>query len=87
MNEPNAFALLGYDIGIAPPKRCSPPFKNCCKGNSSTEPYMAVHHVLLAHASVARLYRKNYQVIAKFFSLMCFSIPSREYDSVNCLFF
>ncbi|KAL9430722.1 hypothetical protein AB3S75_026007 [Citrus x aurantiifolia] len=61
MNEPNAFALLGYDIGIAPPKRCSPPFKNCCKGNSSTEPYMAVHHVLLAHASVARLYRKNYQ--------------------------
>ncbi|GAY40941.1 hypothetical protein CUMW_055640 [Citrus unshiu] len=55
VNEPNAFALLGYDIGIAPPKRCSPPFKNCCKGNSSTEPYMAVHHVLLAHASVARL--------------------------------
>ncbi|KAH9730421.1 Beta-glucosidase 11 [Citrus sinensis] len=61
VNEPNAFALLGYDIGIAPPKRCSPPFKNCRKGNSSTEPYMAVHHVLLAHASVARLYRKNYQ--------------------------
>ncbi|KAH9655373.1 Beta-glucosidase 11 [Citrus sinensis] len=61
VNEPNGFAMLGYDFGIAPPKRCSSSFNNCSRGNSSTEPYMAVHHLLLAHASVARLYKKNYQ--------------------------
>ncbi|KAL9430725.1 hypothetical protein AB3S75_026008 [Citrus x aurantiifolia] len=61
VNEPNAFANLGYDYGIAPPQRCSSSINNCSRGNSSTEPYITVHHVLLAHASVARLYRKKYQ--------------------------
>ncbi|KAH9730418.1 Beta-glucosidase 11 [Citrus sinensis] len=60
VNEPNAFANLGYDYGIAPPQRCSS-INHCSRGNSSTEPYITVHHVLLAHASVARLYRKKYQ--------------------------
>ncbi|PON55269.1 Glycoside hydrolase [Parasponia andersonii] len=63
VNEPNIFGDGSYDTGIAPPRRCSPPFgvTNCSRGNSSTEPYMVVHHILLAHASVVRLYRKNYQ--------------------------
>lgn len=65
VNEPNAFANLGYDYGIAPPQRCSSSINHCSRGNSSTEPYITVHHVLLAHASVARLYRKKYQVISK----------------------
>ncbi|KAB5569451.1 hypothetical protein DKX38_003244 [Salix brachista] len=62
VNEPNVFAIGGYDTGMAPPKRCSPPFVfNCSKGNSSSEPYLAAHHMLLAHASTARLYREKYQ--------------------------
>jgi len=60
------YAMYGYDIGMAPPQRCSPSFvANCSRGNSSTEPYLAAHHMLLAHASAARLYRKKYKV--KFF--------------------
>ncbi|XVE73321.1 hypothetical protein DITRI_Ditri11bG0108300 [Diplodiscus trichospermus] len=31
------------------------------RGNSSSEPYIAVHNILLAHASAARLYRRKYQ--------------------------
>ncbi|KAJ8749658.1 hypothetical protein K2173_026307 [Erythroxylum novogranatense] len=62
INEPNIFAFGGYDTGGLPPKRCSPPFGfNCSAGNSSSEPYLAAHHMLLAHASTARLYRTKYQ--------------------------
>ena len=62
LNEGNIFALGGYDTGMTPPHRCSPPFGNCPKGNSSTEAYIAAHHILLAHASVVQLYREKYQV-------------------------
>ncbi|XP_075664234.1 beta-glucosidase 11-like isoform X2 [Castanea sativa] len=62
MNEANVFVLAGYDTGSLPPQRCSPPYGgNCSIGNSSTEPYMAAHHILLAHASAARLYKERYQ--------------------------
>ncbi|XP_052191896.1 beta-glucosidase 11-like isoform X3 [Diospyros lotus] len=63
VNEPNVFAMGGYDDGWTPPQRCSPPFgmTNCSRGDSSTEPYVAAHNILLAHASAARLYRKKYQ--------------------------
>ncbi|ESW12260.1 hypothetical protein PHAVU_008G097700 [Phaseolus vulgaris] len=64
VNEANAYAIFGYDVGISPPQRCSPSsLFNCSKGNSSTEPYLAAHHILLAHASAARLYRKKYQAM------------------------
>lgn len=64
VNEPDVFAVGGYDGGITPPRHCSPPFGvNCTRGNSSSEPYIAVHNILLAHASAARLYKKKYQVI------------------------
>uniref|UniRef100_A0A9I9DHC1 Beta-glucosidase 11-like n=1 Tax=Cucumis melo TaxID=3656 RepID=A0A9I9DHC1_CUCME len=63
VNEANVFALGGYDMGFVPPNRCSFPFgtRNCSKGNSSTEPYLAMHHCLLAHASAAALYNTNYK--------------------------
>ncbi|XWS31726.1 hypothetical protein CRYUN_Cryun23aG0100400 [Craigia yunnanensis] len=62
VNEPNVFAVGGYDGGIVPPRHCSPPFGiNCTRGNSSFEPYIAVHNILLSHASAARLYKKKYQ--------------------------
>lgn len=64
INEPNIASIGGFDEGIVPPKRCSPPFGfNCTKGNSTVEPYLAAHHMLLAHASTARLYKKKYQVL------------------------
>nr|KYP74195.1 Hydroxyisourate hydrolase [Cajanus cajan] len=63
INEPNVFAMGGYDLGISPPQRCSLPF--CAidsgRGNSTYEPYLTVHHILLAHSSAARLYRRKYK--------------------------
>ncbi|KAJ9696511.1 hypothetical protein PVL29_008634 [Vitis rotundifolia] len=61
VNEGNTFVSGGYDVGITPPQRCSTPFGNCTEGNSSSEPYIAAHHILLAHASVVKLYWKKYQ--------------------------
>ncbi|KAJ4956877.1 hypothetical protein NE237_013660 [Protea cynaroides] len=62
MNEANVFVMGGYDLGIFPPGRCSAPFgSNCTGGSSATEPYIATHNILLAHASTARLYKEKYQ--------------------------
>ncbi|XP_060178697.1 beta-glucosidase 11-like [Lycium barbarum] len=63
LNEVNLFALAGYDDGIFPPNHCSPPFgvKHCSRGNSSTEPYIVAHNLLLAHSAVVRLYRRRYK--------------------------
>ncbi|KAJ3683709.1 hypothetical protein LUZ60_013936 [Juncus effusus] len=60
--EPNIIGLAGYDTGIWPPSRCSNPFGgiNCTVGNSTTEPYIAVHNFVLSHASVYNLYRQKY---------------------------
>ncbi|KAI3732463.1 hypothetical protein L1987_63668 [Smallanthus sonchifolius] len=64
-NEANVFALGGYDMGFSPPGRCSYPFGeiNCTKGDSTSEPYFVAHHLLLAHASTVRLYRKKYKAM------------------------
>ncbi|VAI34472.1 unnamed protein product [Triticum turgidum subsp. durum] len=62
VNEPNIEPIGGYDNGSQPPRRCSYPFgADCAEGNSSTEPYMAAHHLLLAHASAVSLYREKYK--------------------------
>ncbi|KAG8067883.1 hypothetical protein GUJ93_ZPchr0005g15047 [Zizania palustris] len=65
--EPNALAQHGYDQGDLPPNRCSHPFGSNCTagGNSTVEPYLFVHHSLLAHASAVRLYRDKYQAAHK----------------------
>ncbi|KAJ4968503.1 hypothetical protein NE237_015204 [Protea cynaroides] len=67
INEPNVMAITSYDLGAFPPQRCSPQFGifNCSGGNSSVEPYTVMHHILLAHASAAALYREKYQVKQK----------------------
>lgn len=61
-NEPRIISALGFDNGIHPPGRCSKEFGNCKAGNSTTEPYIAAHHMLLSHAAAVRRYRKKYQV-------------------------
>ncbi|CAO2838807.1 unnamed protein product [Amaranthus hypochondriacus] len=62
INEGNMFAFGSYDTGFSPPSRCSFPFGHqCIKGDSTTEPYIVAHNLLLAHASVAKLYKEKYQ--------------------------
>lgn len=62
--EPNIIAIASYDNGFFPPNRCSNPFGifNCTHGDSTREPYIAFHNLLLAHAAVVKLYRTKYQV-------------------------
>ncbi|EOY22426.1 Beta-glucosidase 15 [Theobroma cacao] len=60
INEPLIIANFGYSTGVAPPGRCSDR-KRCPAGNSATEPYIVAHNLLLAHATVARLYKDKYQ--------------------------
>ncbi|KAF0914115.1 hypothetical protein E2562_026511 [Oryza meyeriana var. granulata] len=67
MNDPNIEPISGYDTGFLPPRRCSFLFgTNCTDGDSSTEPYIVAHHLLLAHASAVSLCRQKYQVYASF---------------------
>lgn len=68
-NEANVFVLGGYDSGFLPPQRCSAPFGSmiCAKGNSTIEPYLAAHYILISHASAARLYKQKYKVKFHFF--------------------
>ncbi|RLN24925.1 beta-glucosidase 5-like [Panicum miliaceum] len=67
LDEVNVAAVGSYDIGQIPPGRCSDPFgvTKCTVGNSSVEPYIAAHNMLLAHASATRLYRAKYQAVQK----------------------
>ncbi|KAG9447398.1 hypothetical protein H6P81_013526 [Aristolochia fimbriata] len=65
-NEPNIQTVVGYDLGLFPPGRCSYPFGlNCSEGNSSTEVYVSAHYILLAHAAAVQLYREKYQDIQR----------------------
>ncbi|CAI9103192.1 OLC1v1001638C1 [Oldenlandia corymbosa var. corymbosa] len=65
-NEPWSFSTGGYDstsiIGTLAPGRCSAWLnKGCPAGNSAVEPYLVAHHILLSHATVAKLYRQKYK--------------------------
>ncbi|CAM8876621.1 unnamed protein product [Rhodiola kirilowii] len=61
-NEPHTFAVQGYTGGLQAPGRCSILSHLLCKdGNSSTEPYIAGHNVLLSHAAVVDVYRRKYK--------------------------
>ncbi|CAM0952361.1 unnamed protein product [Alopecurus aequalis] len=62
VNEPNVEPLGSFDTGTMPPQRSSYPFgTNCTVRDSTTEAYIAAHHLLLAHASAVSLYRDKYQ--------------------------
>ncbi|GMY15071.1 beta-glucosidase 24-like [Fagus crenata] len=53
---------MGYEFGTGPPHRCSYLAGPCAAGgNSSIEPYIVTHNIILAHATVVRLYREKYQ--------------------------
>lgn len=65
MNEPNGFAINGYNGGTFAPGRCSNYEGNCTSGNSATEPYIAAHHMLLCHSAAVKIYRDKYQASQK----------------------
>ncbi|XP_066348367.1 probable inactive beta-glucosidase 14 isoform X2 [Miscanthus floridulus] len=60
-NEPNLMVKLAYFVGGFPPSHCSEPFGRCDSGNSTTEPYIAAHNMILAHAKAVSIYRNNYK--------------------------
>lgn len=51
--------MLGYGLGIHAPGRCTDR-NSCPAGNSATEPYLAAHNMLLAHAAAVDVYRKKF---------------------------
>lgn len=66
LNEPWSVALFAYDLGVHAPGRCSSWMNQACQaGNSSTEPYIISHNLLLSHATTVQLYRQKYQVLHK----------------------
>ncbi|KAL1324000.1 hypothetical protein AAHE18_13G056900 [Arachis hypogaea] len=66
LNEPKSVSKNGYANGRYAPGRCSDWLKlNCTGGDSGTEPYLAAHHQLLAHAAAAKLYKTKYQASQK----------------------
>ncbi|XP_010908033.3 beta-glucosidase 12 [Elaeis guineensis] len=64
-NEPYSFCQKGYAAGAYPPNRCSPWDGECDGGDSGREPYLACHHLILAHATTVKLYKDKYQARQK----------------------
>ncbi|PIA51291.1 hypothetical protein AQUCO_01100256v1 [Aquilegia coerulea] len=60
INEAPIVAENSYCVGLSPPRRCSP-WKGCKVGDSGKEPYIVLHHMILAHAVVAKLYKEKYK--------------------------
>ncbi|KAL5548193.1 hypothetical protein UlMin_003424 [Ulmus minor] len=61
-NEPHGFSLQSYDLGIQAPGRCSMLGHLLCKkGNSSSEPYIVAHNILLSHAAAYHSYQQHFK--------------------------
>lgn len=63
-NEPHGYSIKSYDLGIQAPGRCS--FLGhilCKKGNSSSEPYIVAHNILLSHAAAYHSYENHFKVL------------------------
>ncbi|WZZ48490.1 hypothetical protein YC2023_048597 [Brassica napus] len=57
-NEPYIYSVAGYDKGNKAMGRCSKWVNSLCvAGDSSTEPYVVSHHLLLAHAAAVEEFR------------------------------
>ncbi|KAG6480142.1 hypothetical protein ZIOFF_063620 [Zingiber officinale] len=57
-NEPRVAAAMGYDTGFHAPGRAT---GSRFGGNSTIEPYIVAHNLILSHAAVNR-YREKYQI-------------------------
>ncbi|PSS24494.1 Beta-glucosidase, partial [Actinidia chinensis var. chinensis] len=61
LNEPYTYSYYGYGTGTMPPGRCSNYIGTCAAGDSSTEPYIVTHHLIIAHGATVKLYREKYK--------------------------
>ncbi|XP_065874771.1 beta-glucosidase 14-like [Euphorbia lathyris] len=64
INEPMMYAQQGYASATFAPGRCSNRSR-CSAGDSSVEPYIVAHHLLLAHAAAVKVYKEKYQISQK----------------------
>ncbi|KAI0265274.1 glycoside hydrolase family 1 protein [Gloeopeniophorella convolvens] len=60
MNEPWCVSILGYGRGVFAPGRSSDRMRSA-EGDSSTEPWLVGHNVILAHAHAVKLYRDEFR--------------------------
>jgi beta-glucosidase len=60
VNEPWCVAILGYGRGVFAPGRSSDRERSP-EGDSSTEPWIVGHNVILSHAYAVRLYREEFK--------------------------
>ena len=59
INEPQVFGQYGYRIGLKE-----------ARTTAATDPFLATHHIILAHAAAAKLYKQTYQVSTLFIQCM-----------------
>ncbi|KAI4331940.1 hypothetical protein L6164_016887 [Bauhinia variegata] len=82
LNEPWTVSQGGYASGSMAPGRCSDWMNlNCTGGDTGTEPYLASHNQLLAHAAAVRLYRIKYKASQK--GLIGITLNSNWYVPVS----
>lgn len=60
VNEPWCVSILGYGRGVFAPGRSSDRERSP-EGDSSTEPWIVGHNVILSHAHAVRLYREKFK--------------------------
>ncbi|KAG6477335.1 hypothetical protein ZIOFF_066588 [Zingiber officinale] len=58
-NEPRVAAAMGYDTGFHAPGRAT---GSRFGGNSTIEPYIVAHNLILSHAAAVNRYREKYQI-------------------------
>ncbi|KAG6477339.1 hypothetical protein ZIOFF_066592 [Zingiber officinale] len=59
-NEPRVAAAMGYDTGFHAPGRAT---SSRFGGNSTIEPYIVAHNLILSHAAAVNRYREKYQIL------------------------
>lgn len=59
-NEPWCSSVLGFNSGYMAPGRCSDRSKSA-EGDSSTEPWIAGHSILIAHGAAVKAYREDFK--------------------------
>ncbi|KAG1896511.1 glycoside hydrolase family 1 protein [Suillus fuscotomentosus] len=62
VNEPWCVSILGYGRGVFAPGRSSDRERSP-EGDSSTEPWIVGHSVILSHAHAVRLYREEFKAV------------------------
>ncbi|KIM36262.1 glycoside hydrolase family 1 protein [Hebeloma cylindrosporum] len=64
LNEPWCCAILGYGRGVFAPGRSSDR-ERCPEGDSSTEPWIVGHNLILAHAHAVKIFREQFKPMQK----------------------